>query len=88
MHQTTNVADIVKDIKSISSRFINENKLIKGHFEWQRGYGAFTYNQSMVETVSKYIRNQPEHHRKRAYKQEYLSFLKAFGIEYDDKYVF
>ena len=88
IHQTTSVANIVKDVKSSSSRFINENRLVKGHFEWQRGYGAFSYNQSMIETVCKYIRNQPEHHRKTTYKEEYIAFLKAFGIEYDEKYVF
>lgn len=88
LHQTMTVADIVREIKSTSTRFINENKLVKGHSEWQRGYGAFSYNQSAIEAVCKYIRNQHEHHKKTTFQEEYLAFLNAFKIEYDKKYVF
>ena len=82
------VADVIRDIKSFSSRFINENRLAKSHFEWQTGYGAFSYGQSQVEKVKAYISNQCNHHNKITFKDEYLSLLKAFQIDYDDKYLF
>jgi len=82
------VADAIRDIKSFSSRFINENRLAKSHFEWQTGYGAFSYGQSQIEKVKAYIGNQYIHHNKETFKDEYLSLLKAFQIEYDDNYLF
>jgi len=81
------VSSAVRDIKSFSSRFINENRLAKSHFEWQTGYGAFSYGQSQVENVKKYIANQENHHRKSSFKDEYLAFLRAFRIDYDDDYI-
>ena len=82
------VADVVRDIKSFSSRYINENRLVKGRFEWQTGYGAFSYGQSQVERVKAYIRNQGAHHKERTFKEEYVLLLKAFCIDYDDSYLF
>ena len=57
-------------------------------FEWQVGYGVFSYSQSHVDTVYKYIQNQEEHHRKRTFKEEYLDFLKEYKIEYDKEFIF
>ena len=57
-------------------------------FAWQEGFGAFSYGKSQVDHVVKYIQNQEVHHAKRSFKDEYISFLKLFGIEYDEKYVF
>jgi len=82
------VADAIRDIKSFSSRFINENRLAKSRFEWQTGYGAFSYGQSQIEKVKAYIGNQHIHHNKETFKDEYLSLLKAFQIDYDDNYLF
>ena len=82
------VADIIRDIKSFSSRYINENRLVKSHFEWQTGYGAFSYGQSQVEQVKAYIANQYNHHKKTTFKDEYISLLKAFRVDYDDNYLF
>jgi len=82
------VADAIRDIKSFSSRFINENRLAKSRFEWQTGYGAFSYGQSQIEKVKAYIGNQYIHHNKETFKDEYLSLLKAFQIDYDDNYLF
>jgi REP element-mobilizing transposase RayT len=84
----TCIADAVRDIKSFSSRYINENHMIEGHFEWQTGYGAFTYGQSQVEAVKAYIANQPNHHKEQSFKDEYRAFLTAFCVDYDEKYVF
>jgi REP element-mobilizing transposase RayT len=84
----TCIADAIRDIKSFSSRYINENRLTEEHFEWQTGYGAFTYGQSQVEAVKAYIANQPNHHKIQSFEDEYKAFLTAFCVNYDDKYVF
>jgi putative transposase len=82
------ISDLIRDVKNNSSNFINENKFVKGKFEWQEGYGAFSYSHSQLDNVYQYILNQEEHHRKISFKQEYISFLKKFEIEYEEKYLF
>jgi len=83
-----NLSDLVREIKSESSRFINENKLSKFKFNWQDGFGSFSYSRSHRDIVIKYILNQEKHHKKRTFREEYLDFLKKFEIEYDEKYLF
>ncbi|TAF66447.1 MAG: IS200/IS605 family transposase [Cytophagales bacterium] len=85
---TQNIADLVRDVKAISSKFINEQGFLQQKFQWQNGYGAFSYSKSHVPAVVKYILNQAEHHRKRSFKEEYLTFLQKFEIEYDEKFLF
>jgi putative transposase len=85
---TLSMADFMEEVKSISSYFINDQHWIKGKFEWQRGYGVFSYSRSSIDNVIKYILNQQEHHKKRSFKEEYLDFLKKFEVDYDEKYVF
>jgi len=75
-------------VKSFSSRYINENRLANSHFEWQTGYGAFSYGQSQIEKVKAYIGNQYNHHRKISFREEYLALLKAFEIDFDGNYLF
>lgn len=82
------ISDLVRDIKSGSSNFINEQKWVKGKFNWQEGFGAFSYSKSQIENVVNYILNQEEHHRKTTFRQEYLDFLEKFEIDYDEKYLF
>lgn len=82
------LSDLVRDIKAGSSKFINDSKWINGKFNWQEGYGAFSYSKSHLDNVIKYILNQEEHHKKQTFKEEYLSFLEKFEIEYDAKYLF
>ena len=82
------ISDLVRDMKNNSSNFINDRKLGKGKFEWQEGYGAFSYAHSHIGKVYDYILNQEEHHKKKTFKQEYLQFLKKFEVEYDEKYLF
>ena len=82
------IADAVRDIKSFSSRYINENRLIERRFEWQTGYGAFTYGQSQIERLKVYIANQYYHHKKRSFEDEYIALLKAFKVDYDETYLF
>ncbi|NIV14932.1 MAG: IS200/IS605 family transposase [Aliifodinibius sp.] len=82
------LSDLVRDIKTNSSTFINDNRWIRGKFNWQEGYGAFSYGHSQLDRVIRYIDNQEAHHRKRTFKEEYLTLLKRFNIEYKDEYLF
>ncbi|MDP1802260.1 MAG: IS200/IS605 family transposase [Bacteroidota bacterium] len=82
------ISDLAKDIKAGSSNFINQQKWIKGKFNWQEGFGAFSYSRSHVENIIRYINTQAEHHRKKSFKEEYIEYLKEFEIEYDEKYLF
>ncbi len=88
LHPSVSISDMARDIKANSSKWINEQKLIIGKFSWQQGFGAFTYSKSQIDLVVKYILSQPEHHKKRSFKDEYIEFLKKFKIEYDEKYLF
>ncbi len=85
---TCSVSDLVRDIKAGSSKFINEKGWMNNKFNWQEGYGAFSYSRSGVDSVVKYILNQEEHHQKKTFREEYFDFLTKFEIEYDPKYVF
>jgi REP element-mobilizing transposase RayT len=82
------VSELMKTVKSKSSKYINDHKLTPERFEWQEGYGVFSYSQSGVDAVYKYIQNQEAHHKKQTFKEEYLGFLKKFKVEYDEQYIF
>jgi len=82
------ISDLVRDIKNNATNFINDNKLVRGKFSWQDGYGAFSYSHSQIKSVYNYILNQEKHHTKRTFKEEYLELLKKFEIEYNEKYLF
>lgn len=82
------LSDLVRDIKSNSSKFINEQKWINGKFEWQTGFGAFSYGHSQLANVIKYIENQEEHHKTKTFREEYIAFLKLFNIDFKNEYLF
>jgi len=82
------ISDLVRDVKAGSSNFINENRWIHGKFNWQEGFGAFSYSRNQIDTVIKYIANQEEHHKKTSFKEEYIDFLKTYEVEYDENYLF
>ncbi|WP_318343272.1 IS200/IS605 family transposase [Flagellimonas baculiformis] len=82
------ISDLVRDIKANSSRFINEKRWIKGKFEWQTGFGAFSYSHSHLDKIVQYIKNQEKHHAKKSFKEEYVAFLETFQIDYDNNYLF
>jgi REP element-mobilizing transposase RayT len=88
MRPSQSVSDLIQNIKSNSSKWINEKKFLKVKFEWQEGYGAFSYSKSHVQNVIRYIQNQEEKHKVKSFNEEYLDFLKAFEIDYDERYVF
>ena len=87
MHQTTSVADLVRDIKSGSSRWMHLRNEHHHGFAWQTKYGAFSVSLSMEETVQAYIRNQIEHHRKRTFQDEFRGMLDRHGFSYDERYM-
>jgi len=83
-----NISDLVRDIKTGSSNFINASKWVRGKFSWQEGFGVFSYSKSQLEDVVGYVLNQKEHHQQTSFKQEYLGMLKKFEVDYDDRYLF
>jgi len=82
------LSDLVREIKKSSNSFVKEKKFTKYKFEWQEGYGAFSYSHSALDNVIAYIKNQKEHHKKKSFKNEYIDFLKKYQIEYKEEYLF
>ncbi len=87
-NHTKLLPDLMEHIKTSSNDFIKTNHLSHYKFDWQKGYGAFSYSQSQVSTVAKYIENQEVHHQKKSFRAEYLELLRKFEVEYDERYVF
>ena len=84
----TAISNLVRDIKSNSTRFINQKQWVVGKFQWQEGFGAFSYARSQLEDIIKYIQNQEKHHTRKTFREEYLEILKRFNVPYDERYVF
>ena len=85
---TLSLSEVMKSVKAKSSKWINENQFLEERFEWQRGFGGFSYNQNSIDRVYKYIENQVEHHKKESFKDEYLKLLQKFEVKYDEDYWF
>jgi len=85
---TMAIADQMRMLKATSSKWINDNKLVKGKFQWQEGYGAFSYSRSQRDSVIKYIAAQEAHHKKMTFRDEYMELLNKFEIPFEDKYMF
>jgi putative transposase len=81
------VADLVEEIKTESSKWIKTKGREFRNFHWQAGYGAFSIEQSNVGALKRYVRNQKLHHRHITFQDEYRKFLKSYGIDYDERYV-
>ena len=82
------VSDIMKNAKAKSSKWLNETGLLVNRFEWQVGFGAFSYNHSDIHNVYRYIKNQEQHHSVQTFAAEYLDLLKEFNVEFDEQYIF
>lgn len=82
------LSDLVREIKKSSNEFITEKKFTRFKFNWQEGYGAFSYSHSALDNVISYINNQKEHHQRQSFKNEYKEFLTKFQIEHKDEYLF
>ncbi|HPC99450.1 MAG TPA: IS200/IS605 family transposase [Bacteroidales bacterium] len=80
--------DLMRDIKANTSRFINDKKWLPGKFQWQEGYGAFSYSQSQITNVIRYINNQENHHKRISFRDEYLKILERFEVESEPEYLF
>lgn len=85
---TVSISELMKIIKGKSSKYINDHNLTKSKFEWQEGYGVFSYSRSHIDAVYKYIANQEKHHKNQSFNEEYLTFLDRFQISFDKKHVF
>jgi REP element-mobilizing transposase RayT len=82
------ISEVMKLAKGKSSKWLNESGYLDNHFEWQRGFATFSYSESAVNNVYNYIENQEKHHEEVKFIKEYKRFLKEFGIEYDERYIF
>ena len=88
MKPSCNLSDLIREIKKATNGFINEKKFCQYKFEWQEGFGAFSYSHSALNNVIEYIVNQKEHHQKKSFREEYLDFLKKFEVDYKEEYLF
>ncbi len=88
MRPTQALSKLMQQVKEDSTNWINDNRLVRGKFIWQEGYGAFSYSRTHVPKVIKYIQDQEIHHAKKTFMEEYLQMLKAFEVDYDERYVF
>ena len=82
------LSELVEDIKTASNIWVNEKKLSKFKFEWQKGYGAFTHSRSQLDVVVKYILNQEKHHSRKSFREEYLDMLQKNEVDYKQEYLF
>ncbi len=81
------LASLVRNLKSNSSKWIHSTFPQSRKFQWQSGYGIFSISESEIEKVSMYIRNQRQHHARKSFKDEFLELLRVHQIEYDEKYI-
>src|SRR6476620_9728408 len=75
LRPVVSVSELLKTVKAKSSKYINDHSLTPARFEWQDGYGVFSYRQNDVDTIYKYIQNQEAHHKIKTFKEEYLDLL-------------
>lgn len=85
---TTSLSDTVQVLKTETSNFIKEKRFIPFRFQWQEGFGAFSHSRSELDNVVQYILTQPEHHRKRTFREEYLALLHRFEVDFKEEYLF
>ena len=78
---------VVKEIKSSSSRWVNETMNLPGRFAWQTGYGWFSVGPADLEQTRSYVKQQKNHHKKVTFQDELRKFLRQYGVEYDERYV-
>ncbi|MEI6519893.1 MAG: IS200/IS605 family transposase [bacterium] len=88
MKPTCNLSELIREVKKSSNVFINDKRFVPYNFNWQEGYGAFSYSHNQLDNVINYINNQKEHHRKQTFKEEYLNFLRMNNISFKEEYLF
>jgi putative transposase len=82
------LSDLVREVKKSSNQFIEDKNFTRFKFQWQEGYGAFSYSHSALDNIIGYINNQKVRHKKMTFKDEYIGFLRKFQIEFKDEYLF
>ena len=82
------LSDLVREIKKSTNDLINTEQLSSHKFQWQTGFGAFSYSHYSLDSIIRYIENQKEHHSKKKFKEEFVGFLEKFHVNYDEKYLF
>ena len=87
LSRTSTIADLVRELKASSSKWLKTQSPTLAQFTWQRGYGAFSVGPTDLGALQNYIDTQDEHHRSRSFQEEYLAFLRKYGVEYDERYV-
>ena len=85
-HQS--LSSLMQIVKGESSEWINKNKLTRTRVQWQEGYGAFSYEKSLIPVIANYVENQKQHHKKVSFLEEYRQLLAEFEIEFNDAYIF
>ena len=81
------IPNLLQDVKGSSSKWINKKGFVRGKFNWQEGYAAFSYSHSQIEAVARYVENQKQHHKIKTFQEEYTEFLNKFNIFYDNRYI-
>lgn len=88
LNPNQSISDIVKEMKRITSTWLNESHFYRCRFYWQEGYGAFSYSRSQIDNVIKYILNQPRHHLHKTFLEEYTDTLSKFGVAFNENFIF
>ncbi|MCL6494505.1 MAG: IS200/IS605 family transposase [Ignavibacterium sp.] len=81
------IPELIQDIKANSSKWINDKRFVRGKFNWQAGYGAFSFSHSHLDAVVKYIYNQEQHHKRKTFREEYIQLLTRYDIPFDERYI-
>jgi REP element-mobilizing transposase RayT len=87
LSRTITMAVLLEEVKRSSSKWIKTKGAAYKKFAWQNGYGAFSFGESQLQDVVRYINDQKEHHQKKTYKEEFREFLEKYKIDYDERYV-
>ena len=88
LHPAMAISELVKELKRSSTNFINDKNWLPGKFQWQTGFGGYSYSRSQIDFVINYIKNQKEHHKKRTFREEYMKFLKDYDIDFNPDFLF
>ncbi|WP_096431659.1 IS200/IS605 family transposase [Labilibaculum antarcticum] len=87
LSKNSSLVELIKRIKTSSSRWMKMQSSELAHFYWQDGYGAFSVNPTEVDVIRDYIQNQHQHHKKHSFQDEYRAFLKKYKVDYDERYI-
>ena len=88
MKPNQSLSDLMQDVKGDSSKWIHKKGFVRGRFEWQTGFGGFSYSISQLDSVVRYINNQVKHHKAKTFIEEYKDFLEKFKVPYNERYLF